>query len=111
MPDRVKGKTLIASDEGDDADGVTIKLYSLPRFVDRRGHRDDLRRGGRRGEPEIHRWPQRRQAAERHAAVVAVDRADPARPPRAVVLDAPVACGPVGAHPGNDARGDRVDGA
>ena len=28
MPDRVKGKTLIASDEGDDADGVTIKLYS-----------------------------------------------------------------------------------
>jgi hypothetical protein len=28
MPDRVKGKTLIAADEGDDAHGVRIKLYS-----------------------------------------------------------------------------------
>ncbi len=28
MPDRVKGKTLIAGDEGDDASGVLIKLYS-----------------------------------------------------------------------------------
>jgi quercetin dioxygenase-like cupin family protein len=27
MRERVKGKTLIASDEGDDASGVTIKLY------------------------------------------------------------------------------------
>ena len=27
MPDRIKGKTLVASDEGDDADGVLIKLY------------------------------------------------------------------------------------
>ena len=28
MGERIKGKTLIASDEGDDADGVLIKLYS-----------------------------------------------------------------------------------
>ena len=28
MPERIKGKTLISSDEGDDADGVLIKLYS-----------------------------------------------------------------------------------
>jgi hypothetical protein len=27
MPERVRGKTLIAGDEGDDADGVVIKLY------------------------------------------------------------------------------------
>jgi hypothetical protein len=27
MPERTKGKTLIARDEGDDANGVTIKLY------------------------------------------------------------------------------------
>jgi quercetin dioxygenase-like cupin family protein len=27
MPDRIKGKTLVASDEGDDANGVLIKLY------------------------------------------------------------------------------------
>jgi quercetin dioxygenase-like cupin family protein len=28
MAERIKGKTLIASDEGDDVDGVVIKLYS-----------------------------------------------------------------------------------
>src|SRR5512144_1985023 len=28
MPERIKGKTLIAKDEGDDAHGVVIKLYS-----------------------------------------------------------------------------------
>ena len=28
MGERIKGKTLIDSDEGDDADGVLIKLYS-----------------------------------------------------------------------------------
>ena len=27
MRERIKGKTLIARDEGDDADGVVIKLY------------------------------------------------------------------------------------
>jgi hypothetical protein len=27
MPERSKGKTLVARDEGDDADGVVIKLY------------------------------------------------------------------------------------
>jgi hypothetical protein len=28
MGERIKGKTLVASDEGDDAHGVIIKLYS-----------------------------------------------------------------------------------
>jgi hypothetical protein len=27
MRERIKGKTLVARDEGDDADGVVIKLY------------------------------------------------------------------------------------